>query len=181
MRQSMIVIGAMLAAVISLAPPDQANTAARVPDTGRPAVKVPFPEIKDWDSLVITLDRTMCFGTCPDYRVEIRGDGSVTYEGRHYVEVTGTQSAKIPVEAVHALFEKFRDAEFFWSQDEYAAEITDFPTYEVSISFDGVNKSIRDYAGTKAGMPGVFVELENAIDETANTAQWIGSGEEPAQ
>lgn len=181
MLKPAILAVAIAFAVLAAMPPNEASGAARVPETGRPAEKTPFPEIKDWDSLVITLDRTMCFGTCPDYRVEIRGDGSVTYEGRHYVEATGTRSAKIPVEAVHALFEKFRDAEFFWSHDAYEAEVTDMPTYTVTIAFDKTSKTIRDYAGSMAGMPEAFTEIETAIDETANTAQWIGSGEEPAQ
>src|SRR5712691_7505714 len=37
--------------------------------------------------VVITLERTMCYGTCPAYTLRITGDGSVEYEGMRYVRV----------------------------------------------------------------------------------------------
>ena len=46
--------------------------------------------------IVITLERTICLGECPDYRVEIRGDGRVTYHGENYVAVEGDYSWTIP-------------------------------------------------------------------------------------
>src|SRR3954451_11598438 len=30
-----------------------------------------FPQIEDWSSLVIVLDRSGCFGTCTSYRIEV--------------------------------------------------------------------------------------------------------------
>src|SRR5260370_40414752 len=31
---------------------------------------------------LITLERTVCFGSCPSYRVTLSQDGTVTFEGR---------------------------------------------------------------------------------------------------
>src|SRR6202171_787505 len=38
----------------------------------------------------VTLERTVCFGTCPSYLVTITSDGTVTFEGRDFVKTKGT-------------------------------------------------------------------------------------------
>ena len=55
--------------------------------------KTPTPEeLKD---VIITLERTECFGTCPVYRLTVHGDGRVVYEGIRFVEVEGTVKTSI--------------------------------------------------------------------------------------
>lgn len=157
------------------------GTDRKLPNGGRPAEHVAFPPIKDWSSLRISLQRTMCYGTCPDYTVTIAGDGTVTWDGGRFVKVHGPATAHIALEKVRALFERFRKAEYFWLLDKYTAHITDFPAQNTTIAFDDHMKSVNDYAGQMIGMPEVVSELERAIDETANTAQWIGPPDDPAR
>lgn len=157
------------------------GTDRKLPNGGRPAEHVGFPQIKDWSSLRISLERTMCYGTCPAYTVTIAGDGTVTWHGVRFVKVQGDATAHIPPEKVHALFERFRRAEFFWLFDEYVSHVTDLPSQHTSIAFDGRQKTVLDYAGQMTGMPEVVSELERAIDDTANTAQWIGPPDDPAR
>lgn len=140
---------------------------------GRPPEKTPFPAISDWSTLKIRLERTPCFGTCPQYSVEISGDGTVTYMGLRFVAVTGVRTAQISKQALHNLYDAFAKAEFFWTFDEYAAPITDLPTYNVTLSFDGHSKTVEDYAGRHVGMPKEITELEDAIDAAAGTDRWI--------
>src|SRR5215469_331447 len=62
-----------------------------------------FPNIRNWNSLVITLERTACFGSCPDYAVEIRGDGEVHYHGRYCVATKGERSVRVSKNEVERL------------------------------------------------------------------------------
>lgn len=135
-----------------------------------------FPKIRDWTSLHIRLERTVCLGTCPSYSVEISGDGSVVYQGRACVAETGERRAQIPANEVRDLFAKFQDADFFTFRDRYEAQVTDNPTTTTSIAFDGKSKSVVDYVGASAGMPHKVTALEDAIDATADTKRWIGNG-----
>ena len=146
---------------------------AKLPNGGRPAAHVPFPEIRDWSSLRIRLVRGMCMGSCPVYSIEIRGDGTVTYNGVSSVAVTGTRTAHIPQAQVRALFDQFRKADFFWTLDHYRADVTDLPQFTTSISFDGHSKIVTDYAGDWIGMPKPVGDLELAIDRTAGSAKWV--------
>jgi hypothetical protein len=134
-----------------------------------------FPDVKDMKTLRITLTRSMCFGPCPDYTVEVRGDGTVQFTGRRFVRVIGNQSGRISRDAVAELLAQFRRVDFFSLKDSYTARITDHPSYTVSIEFDGRKKSVRDYLGRSVGMPEGVTVLEEAIDRLAATDKWIRS------
>lgn len=139
---------------------------------------VPFPEIKNWKSLRMTLQRSGCYGTCPAYSVMVSGDGTVTFHGGSHVLVSGEQRDHISEHAVKDLFAAFRRADFFSLQDEYTYPATDNPTYITSIEFDGYRKGVKDYIGINAGMPDVVAELEEQMDRTVGTWKWV-SGTAP--
>jgi len=138
----------------------------------RPVTRVPFPQIKDWSMLRISLTRSMCFGTCPSYAVEISGDGSVRYDGRNFVALRGTHRARLERQAIEKLYDQFRRTDFFWLQDVYRALITDGPIYEIEISFDGHNKKVHDYIGLHNGMPDAVTNLEQAVDDAVDIERW---------
>ena len=140
---------------------------------GRPAEKTPFPAIADWGSLKISLERTACYGTCPYYNVEIRGDGTVTYMGVNFVAAKGVRTGHISEQALRRLYDAFAKADFFWTFDDYTAPITDLPTYTITLSYDGRSKTVEDYAGRHVGMPKEITDLEDAIDAAASTGKWI--------
>ena len=122
----------------------------------------------------ITLERTMCFGTCPAYRVSVRDDGTVTYEGREHTKVSGQATWKIDPAAVRALAKEMQDAGYFELQDEYRAMVTDHPTVYTSLTIGGRTKKIQDYV---AGPP-KLKDLELRIDEVAGTKKYV-SGQDP--
>ena len=139
----------------------------------RPERPIPFPEIRDWKSLKITLVRTDCFGPCPVYKVEISGDGTIAYRGYRFVAAKGWRHAKTSAEAVRDLYARFKKADFYWLYNEYAAPVTDLPSYHTSISFDGRTKQVMDYGGSAIGMPIDVRDLENQIDSVAGTEKWV--------
>jgi ankyrin repeat protein len=134
--------------------------------------RVPFPAIQDWNTLRIKLTRTGCYGTCPDYSVELRGDGEVRFEGEGNVLLAGHHHGRISKEALGDLVAAFRAADYFSVKDEYVSMTTDLPTYTTSIEFDGRRKTVKDYDGYRAGIPEAAARLENKIDEAAATDKW---------
>jgi hypothetical protein len=105
--------------------------------------------------------------------VEIRGDGSVVYEGRECVAVKGRREAKISQATLEKLVQHFRDADYFSLKDRYAAMVTDNPYYSTSIAFDGRSKGVEDYVGESVGMPKALSALEDEIDKVAGTDRWV--------
>lgn len=123
--------------------------------------------------VAITLERTVCFGFCPAYRVTITGDGRVTYVGERFVNVRGEQRATIPAADVQRLLQRFDEVGFNNLRDEYRAQVSDLPTFTVTLERNGRRKTVVDYGGTSAGMPESVRALQDEIDRVANTAQWV--------
>lgn len=118
----------------------------------------------------ITMERTVCFGTCPSYKLSINERGEITYEGEKFVEVTGVRTAQIHKDEVEKLVDKFFETGFFEMKDEYTGNVTDLPTTITSINIDGRRKTVKNYYGA----PEALMELESEIDRTANAYVWIG-------
>lgn len=146
----------------------------KLPNGGRPATPIKTPAVTDWNASRITLERGPCFGTCPSYSVVVQGDGTVIFEGRMYVAITGRHVSKITPEAVRALFAAFAKAEFFWTFDLYVARnITDLSAYRLGLTVDGRTKQVGDYAGPAVGMPKAVWQLEDLVDQTVGTDKWV--------
>jgi hypothetical protein len=149
-----------------------------LPPEAQPTRHVRFPEVTDQSRVRIRLERSGCYGSCPAYSVEIGEDGAVTYEGMGFVLFEGRYETRIPRQAVTALIDKFRQADFFSLNDKYFTPVTDVPSYNTSLEIDGQLKSVDDYWGVEAGMPGSVVDLENEIDRVAGTDRWVHGSEE---
>ena len=123
--------------------------------------------------LVITLERTACFGTCPVYSLKIKGDGSVIYSGVDFVQTQGIHEGTISMDAIERLITEFEKADYFSLNDSYTNfGVSDMPSANTSISIGDKTKAIKHYLGDRSA-PEKLTELENKIDEIVNSAQWI--------
>jgi hypothetical protein len=127
----------------------------------------------------VKLERSECLGFCPAYEVSIAADGRVTYVGRHFVGITGQQVRQADPTQLATLHAHIQAADFFALRDSYVAEITDLPTYRVTVTIGGRTKTVEDYVGAKVGMPPAVTAIENEIDSVANSAQWVRGGNRP--
>lgn len=150
-----------------------------LPPARAPRRRVPFPETAGKD-IRIRLERTVCFGTCPAYTVEIRGDGRVTYTGEAYVAVGGVHRRTISRAAVAELLSLFRAADFYSLDNEYVGGVTDNPSQIVTLSIGGRRKTVADYVGWSVGMPFFVTRLEHAIDRAAGADTWVNGDETTA-
>ena len=67
----------------------------------------------------VRLERTSCFGDCPVYTVTIDAAGTVTYDGRDHVRVTGRQTWQISMSAVSTLMAAVDRSGFSDLRDAY--------------------------------------------------------------
>jgi hypothetical protein len=119
--------------------------------------------------IVITLERTACFGACPVYSLRITTDGRIEYEGRRFVRVVGKATARVPPEAVSELVAEFERIHYFDLEDKYTAPITDLPTTTTTIRIGSRFKQVVDYFGA----PAALTSLEQRIDEVAGSKRWV--------
>lgn len=154
-----------------------------------PDMSVPFPDANPAD-VEITLERSACFGSCPDYKVSLTGDGKVRFSTRENafpgtaaevhrmfngrnVVWPGVHEANVDPNAVASLLERFRASHFMGMKSEYIASVTDNATQALTLRIGNVTKRVVDYVGPEVGMPASIRELEAAVDEVAGSKRWV--------
>ncbi len=131
-----------------------------------PTRRLPIPT-GTLSSVRIVLERGACLGTCPSYRVEIRGDGTGTFHGDGFVLVHGDHRFRVPTATVVCLLDDFRAADFWSLAPRYVTPFTDAPPHQVTLEIGGQRKVVNDYVGEAVGMPATVTQLETAIDVAA--------------
>ncbi len=117
---------------------------------------------------VISMQRTVCFGMCPDYTVTIHEDGLVEYEGRQFVRTKGHKSWHVPVADAQALFARFAADKFTTLSVPQSCPIiaTDNPTTTTTLWQHGARHTVDHYHGNGCA-PKVLDVLEKAVDDAA--------------
>ena len=122
--------------------------------------------------VVVTLERTACFGVCPVYKLTIYGDGRVVYEGIRFVRVGGIITTNISEDEIRQLIAEFQKIDYFSLKDSYEQHnATDMPSAFTSLTVDEKTKTVRHYHGDLSA-PEELTELENKIDQIVDSDQW---------
>lgn len=108
-------------------------------------------------NIVISLERTACYGTCPIYKIEIYTDNSGVYYGERFVAKIGKYNFKLTTHEISNILTKANEIGFYKMRNEYSDAISDLPTTYIYIK----DKRIKDYFGA----PEELKELEKLIDE----------------
>ena len=115
---------------------------------------------KEKKELIIALERTACYGTCPIYKIEVFSDGSAIYYGERFVDNLGKYTFNVSQETINYILKKAVEIRFFEMEDKYTADITDLPKTIVFIKKDRKKKKIIDYYGA----PKTLKEFESLVD-----------------
>ncbi|MCW5900597.1 MAG: hypothetical protein KIT10_15130 [Flavobacteriales bacterium] len=120
------------------------------------------------DSLVISLERTPCFGMCPAYRFNVYRSGFATYEGVVHVEQLGRHEARIPVDRIERAVARAKELGFFQFDDVYDSQVTDLPSTIIRVSASGRSKQVLGRVGAPPG----FKTLTSYLEEELLPAAW---------
>lgn len=120
----------------------------------------------------ITLERGMCYGTCPVYSLTLSANGTVIYDGKMYVKEIGVRNGTINASVYTSLMDTFEKADFFLMEDAYTAyDITDMPSATLTLQKVNQTKRIEHYYGDLKA-PEMLTELEDAVDNSVNVTRW---------
>ena len=124
--------------------------------------------------LLLRLERTPCFGSCPAYSVDVDTDGAVRFEGELHV-ATDMASGHLDPLAIAALRAAIERSQF-WTTPEKCCDCpdwTDAPGARLTIGDGHPPKTIYDYHGCEA-TPKAIRELEDSIDDIIGIEKWTG-------
>ena len=154
-------------------------TAQRDPETKPTSPPTPSPSVPASPGApLVTLERTVCNGSCPVYRLAVYADGSVEYYGEFHVKLQGPHTAKLSPEKLSALTAAFEKADYFHLADSYEHYgATCMPTVITSYGDDKRSKTITHYHGDFTA-PEALTRLEDEIDRIVGTEAFIGSDAE---
>lgn len=135
------------------------------------------------DDLMITLERGVCFGRCPQYTLTITSDGSVIFDGKKDTKVLGKAEGMVSREDLKRLVVQFDKIKFFQLEDRYdyntcPVAATDAPSATVSLRLNGKAKTVYHYLGCvennadHTSFPPGLLELEKMIDESTGSRRW---------
>jgi hypothetical protein len=123
---------------------------------------------------MISLERTMCYGHCPVYKVAVFGDGRVVWEGERYVAIEGRHEWATTRRRLTALVKAVEKINYFVLSWTPGMGATDYPSAITSVEFgDGRCRTIERYLGDPHA-PEELDKLEATIDRLAGTAPYVG-------
>jgi protein TonB len=153
----------------------------------KPRVVPTLPRGYQLEDVTIELWRTGCFGTCPSYRLVIRGTGDCTYFGSDYVSEKGEIPFHVEPSAVIDLLNDLYGMEFFNLKDYYIERetvhalpdgtvaqsrlvVSDIPHQIVAVKIGAYVKRVE-----KNSMfgPQDLVTFGEKMDAVTQSSQWI--------
>jgi hypothetical protein len=150
----------------------------------RPSLSFAQGGARSADSLV--LERTICYGTCPAYRLLITHAGRLRFVGTHPQDSTRV-SASLPRKVADSIFRALDEARFLTFPAKIADDpslcpdrATDHPTVLIVVYLKSGVRRVEDYHGcylrpdhSVAGGLAALRALEDSIDRLANTSRWV--------
>jgi Domain of unknown function (DUF6438) len=130
-------------------------------------------------SLVISFERTSCYGNCPAYKLTIHGDGRVEYVGARDVKVVGSKSGSVEDAGLRSILAAFSAAAFTSIGEDVSESkcscntCTDFPSVITAITVGKATYRVNHYHGCACASK-ELLNLEDEIDRIVRSDQWTG-------
>jgi biotin carboxylase len=128
---------------------------------------------------VVTLERTVCYGTCPAYTVAAYADGRVVFDGRDHVARVGVAERHVDPAVVAALVARAEAAGHAGFTEALAEPnvmcATDNPAAITTVRTAARTTHVahdlgcRGFAGEAA-----LRAFEDEVDRALGTAEWVG-------
>lgn len=173
----------LMAAALIVACKNKEKTAEAVADAGTPAAlptgqagaegmaqdgAVQLGGGTPADSLVISFERTPCFGTCKAYRVHVYRSGHATYEGRAHVDLMGHATGRVDRAVIERIVQRAEAIGFSRLDDVYDSPVTDLPSTTIRVVANGTDKTVMG----RVGAPANFRGFEKYVEEELLPLPW---------
>lgn len=120
------------------------------------------------DSLFASIYRSVCYGTCPNYKLQIYQNGTVMLEGIRFMEPIGKFKSTLTEEQKQLFIDKALEIEYLQMNDRYDGSITDIPSATTNIVVDGYRKEVY----RRFNYPQRILQFEQLFDELLKSLEW---------
>jgi len=112
-------------------------------------------------TVFIKMQRSPCYGKCPNYTVEISNNGKVNYFGKMFVDYEGQHYSTISSADVDLIKAKINEVNFFELKDKYDSPVTDIPSTIFEVTLNNQFKKITN----RHNGPLELKDLEKLVEE----------------
>ncbi len=119
-------------------------------------------------ALVLSMERTPCFGRCPIYQVKLYENGLLIYDAQKFTDTTGCFYRVLSKQQLNQIKNRFAAAGFFSMANTYPEDVktpTDLPSCIVYFSDGKKDKTVTD---KRWKTPEALTSLELQIDSLIN-------------
>lgn len=124
----------------------------------------------------LKMQRTACFGRCPEYTVEVFKNGKVTYFGKKNAKMQGQNTASTSAAGIALLFREIARYKLLSLNGNYKNKITDIPHLNLTFTINGKNKAILNAEGGPAYLSAIGLKIDSLVDNIV----WDSNEELPA-
>ena len=123
--------------------------------------------ISQYDRLVtrpfVFMQRTACYGTCPQYDISIYLDGTIIYNGKLFVDKKGCFKSKLSHDNILYLKSVLSDISFFSLDNEYISQITDIPSVITEVIINNQQHKIIDRLNGPRELKNIYQTLDSIV------------------
>jgi len=117
---------------------------------------------------IISMKRTACYGTCPQYTVNIYNDGLIQYRGKMFVDKIGCFTSFLSDENIDVLKSSLKRIDFFSLEPEYISPITDIPSVIINVNIDARKHQVIDRILGPDELKQFQSEIDAIVDSVIN-------------
>ena len=126
----------------------------------------------DLSGAVISFTRCCAGFVAPDYRLELRGNGQATFDGRAAL-LTGVHRFQVSPAEVQSLVKNLEAANFWALGSKYDCGMSHGARLTLSVELGGQKKTVSHHCGVGRGLPQRIVEIERAIVTAGDGPRWL--------
>jgi hypothetical protein len=124
--------------------------------------KASQPQSPPW----LTLEKTGCYGSCPQYKLAVYSNGIVLYQGRKFVKNLGVFEKRLSKTAIQEIKRLIAQSSFFTYEDVYDNEgISDLPSVILYCALEGKEKKVIARINVPPEFPQLVAKIETLIGE----------------
>ncbi len=131
------------------------------------ACKTIKPDVKHPENngtLILSMERTPCFGRCPIYDIKLYENGLLVYNAKKFADTAGCFYRVLSKQEINAVKEKFNNSVFFQLANQYPEDKrtpTDLPSCILFYNNGTAQKTITD---KRWETPETLTTLEKTVD-----------------
>ena len=118
---------------------------------------------------LITMKRTACYGTCPQYEIAIYKSGLIQYNGKAFVDRLSCFQAVLNPNTIIEIKLYLESINFFQLDTAYISPVTDIPSVITEVNLDNKKHRIVDRLNGPRDLKKIYSLIDSVY---ANVPEW---------